>query len=92
LLTAKQKLSRQVREKDEEIEELRQKLESIGQEQRKLEKSRREVGLCYFFFPFYFGTILKRSNNFRKIDSYFMTGNYYFIHDPSDKTRRTLQN
>lgn len=43
LLTAKQKMSRQLREKEQEVDDLQQKMEALKQEQRKLEKSRREV-------------------------------------------------
>lgn len=42
----KQKLSRQVREKEEEIDDLRQQVENTRQETRKVEKSKREVGDC----------------------------------------------
>ena len=42
---AKQKLSRQVREMEEELEDIRQKMESMRQENRKAEKVRRDVSL-----------------------------------------------
>lgn len=37
-------MSRQLREKEQETDGLHQKMEALRQEQRKLEKSRREVG------------------------------------------------
>ncbi len=41
---AKQKLSRQVRDKEEEIDTLRQKSDGLRQELRKADKTKREVG------------------------------------------------
>lgn len=43
LRSQKQKLSRQLRDKEEEIEEQRQKADNLRQELRKAEKSKREV-------------------------------------------------
>lgn len=40
-------MSRQLREKEQELDDLQQKMEALRQEQRKLEKSRREVTLQY---------------------------------------------
>ena len=44
LRSQKQKLSRQLRDKDEELEEQRQKMEGSRQDLRKVEKGKREVG------------------------------------------------
>lgn len=43
LRSYKQKLSRQLRDKEEEVEVIMQKTDSMRQEMRKLEKARKEV-------------------------------------------------
>lgn len=43
LRSYKQKLSRQLRDKEEEVEVVMQKTDSMRQEMRKLEKARKEV-------------------------------------------------
>ena len=43
LRTQKQKMSRQVRDRDEELDEQRPKMESLRQELRKADKAKREV-------------------------------------------------
>ena len=45
LRTAKQKVSRQLRDRDEELDEHRRKCESLRQEIRKTDKGKREVGM-----------------------------------------------
>lgn len=48
LRSQKQKVSRQLRDKEEEMEVVMQKVDSMRQDIRKSEKSRKEVA----FFPF----------------------------------------
>lgn len=43
LKSGKQKMSRQLRENEEELESLRQRIETLQQDARKLEKAKREV-------------------------------------------------
>jgi len=45
----KQKMSRQLRDNDEEQEIMRQKVETLQQDLRKLEKAKREVRIKYLF-------------------------------------------
>lgn len=45
LRSQKQKLSRQVRDKEEELETAMQKIDTLRQDLRKAEKQRRDVGL-----------------------------------------------
>lgn len=46
LRSQKQKFSRQLRDKEEEVEVIMQKIDSMRQEIRKSEKARKEVSLC----------------------------------------------
>jgi serine/threonine-protein kinase MRCK len=48
LRAQKQKLSRQTRDLEEQLEESKQKTDSIRQELRKVEKSKREVCLMWW--------------------------------------------